>query len=165
MRQFQERLVSKHYQAIVTGSGMRAWSPGFTFDRQSYLRHHKGRSEEVRSGGKSAQTSFEVRAVDGPLALVRATPSTGRTHQLRVHLAAVGAPILGDDRYGTQEHPEARRLWLHADTLTFTHPSTDERLTIMSRHRLTVRHGAPTIDVGPAKPDGAWPESGRPEVR
>ena len=59
---------------------------------------------------------------------VRLTPLTGRTHQLRVHCAhpeGLGRPILGDMLYGQQ----AQRLYLHAETLTFTHPATGQRMT------------------------------------
>jgi len=143
MEQFQQRAVSKLYQAVVAGSGTRAWRLGHEFERRSFLRHHKGRSEEVRSGGKPAHTRFTVINSSGDLALVEAAPTTGRTHQLRVHLAGVGAPIFGDDRYGTSAHLETGRLWLHAHTLSFTHPASEQLLTIRSRTELALENGAP----------------------
>ena len=143
MNQFQERSVSKQYQAVVhlpTGS---SWQVGETLERRSYLRHRKGMSEEVRSGGKPAHSDFEILHIDGPFALVRASPKTGRTHQLRVHLAALDAPIVGDDRYGYSPIADDERLWLHADTLEITHPGSLQPLTLRSRRTLRLVDGAP----------------------
>lgn len=140
MQQFQDRTVTKRYQAIVTLPGAGDWSVGQHINRRSYLRHRKGLSEEVRSGGKPAESDFEVLAIDGESALVRALPKTGRTHQLRVHLAALDAPILGDDRYG---RVASGRLWLHADSLAINHPVTAEPLLIRSRLSFVLEQGQP----------------------
>jgi len=148
MQQFQNRSISKHYHAVVHLHlhRTRTWAVGDTFEHRSYLRHHKGRSQEVRSGGKPSESSFEVMAVDGPHSLVRASPKTGRTHQLRVHLASLGTPIVGDDLYGMADsdtHNPSQRLWLHACELGFNHPTTQERLTIMSQRFLGLTDGSP----------------------
>jgi 23S rRNA pseudouridine1911/1915/1917 synthase len=147
MKQFQDRTVSKQYQAVVVLSADAAWTVGDSIDRRSYLRHRKGATEEVHSGGKPAQSHFEVLDIDGPLALVRASPKTGRTHQLRVHLAALEAPILGDELYGhpvdSLEAGVQARLWLHADTLEIVHPVLNERLVLRSCHTLGLQDGAP----------------------
>ncbi len=134
MRQFQTRSVVKQYQAIVHRADD-TWVVGTSLERRSHLRHRRGTTEEVRSGGKPAQSAFEVVEVRDRLALVRATPSTGRTHQLRVHLAALGAPIVGDDRYGPGDD-SASRLWLHARRLTLDHPATGQPLTLESQTAL-----------------------------
>ena len=81
--------------------------------------------EITRSGGKPAKSDFKVIALSPSLCLVAARPHTGRTHQLRVHLAALNAPILGDLDYNPRAHlPRAltQRLWLHARALEL--PST-----------------------------------------
>lgn len=148
MKQFQERSVSKHYQAVVHVPADAAWATGDTLDRRSYLRHRKGKSEEVRSGGKPAESRFEVIEIDGSLALIRASPQTGRTHQLRVHLAALRAPIVGDELYGraTSDHQPGvgqSRLWLHADTLDLTHPVSRQPLVLRSRRSLQLVDGWP----------------------
>lgn len=140
MQQFQDRVVTKKYLAVVALPKAGSWPVGQTINRRSYLRHRKGLSEEVRSGGKPAESDFEVLAKDGELALIRALPKTGRTHQLRVHLAAIDAPILGDPRYGTEPDD---RMWLHADQLTINHPSSGEALTITSRHTFVLDDGRP----------------------
>lgn len=78
------------------------------------LEHRRGRTEVVTRGGKRAVTEYEVLERRGERALVRLVPVTGRTHQLRAQLAAVGAPICGDRLYGGERAP---RLMLHAQTL------------------------------------------------
>ena len=70
-------------------------------------------------------------------------PLTGRTHQLRVHLAALGAPILGDDLYGSADSEHATRLWLHAETLGVTHPRSGDPLVLRSRRTLLLADGIP----------------------
>ena len=70
-------------------------------------------------GAEWAKTEYEVLATDGMISVLRVTPVTGRTHQIRVHLASVGHPILGDDLYGTPS-PEMPRQALHAWRLTVT---------------------------------------------
>ncbi len=72
-------------------------------------------------GSEPAVTRFEVLDCDAGLTQLRAVPVTGRTHQIRVHAAARGFPILGDTLYGGKP---AARLWLHAETLAFRHPET-----------------------------------------
>ena len=80
---------------------------------------------------KIAITSYKVLAKKAGLSLVIATPITGRTHQLRVHFAHLGAQILGDDLYG---EPSAmiNRHALHAHSLTFEHPETKEQMHIFA---------------------------------
>ena len=63
-----------------------------------------------------------------PCSLVDLEPLTGRSHQLRVHLAAIGCPIMGDRLYGCPPHDEAYPLALHATSLAFRHPATGEPL-------------------------------------
>lgn len=141
MQQFQERSVSKRYCAIVTPP-VGEWPAGSTFERRSHLRHRKGRTEEVRTGGKVAESRFEVVDRGGRLALITARPRTGRTHQLRVHLAALGAPIVGDDLYGDGGAPVGR-MWLHAERLDLRHPGTAGPLAIRSRRTFALTGGRP----------------------
>ncbi len=79
---------------------------------------------------QSASTAFRVLSRSGEAALVECRPHTGRMHQIRVHLAYLGAPIAGDIRYGgalsIDGHP-VRRLMLHALTLTFPHPAGGQK--------------------------------------
>jgi 23S rRNA pseudouridine1911/1915/1917 synthase len=85
----------------------------------------------VREAGKDARTGYEVLVQhDHPIcALVECTLETGRTHQIRVHLAAIGHPIVGDGTYGGDRNPlQPGRPFLHAHTLALHHPVTGERL-------------------------------------
>jgi len=86
------------------------------------------------TGGRRAATSFEVHERMGRATLLEAAPRTGRTHQIRVHLSAVGHPILGDGRYGGGGD-DARaiglsRPFLHAWRIAFDHPVTRKRLEL-----------------------------------
>ncbi|WP_051344017.1 RluA family pseudouridine synthase [Alicyclobacillus herbarius] len=98
-------------------------------------RHHAGRYRVARNG-KTAITDYQVvdeRNLDGRwYTLVICRLETGRTHQIRVHLSALGCPIVGDTLYGGGTSPDGR-VWprgfaLHAIRLTFIHPYTRERL-------------------------------------
>ena len=83
--------------------------------------------------GKPSQTRYEILDSDRQSARIRLTPLTGRSHQLRVHMAAIGHPILGDDLYATPDALNAApRLCLHATQLSFRHPATGEPLTLDS---------------------------------
>jgi 23S rRNA pseudouridine1911/1915/1917 synthase len=100
-----------------------------------YLALVRGARIVVRPGqGRPAETEFLVRERLARSTLVEAAPRTGRTHQIRVHLAAVGHPILGDRRYGGGGD-EARRLgldrpFLHSWRIAFTHPITGGRVEV-----------------------------------
>jgi RluA family pseudouridine synthase len=93
------------------------------------------RQHAVRSGGDSAQTDFVVLETKGAFVKVEARPKTGRTHQIRVHLAGEGLPIWGDSVYG-EEIPDdvmkAPRMMLHAWKLEFVHPVKKTKVIIES---------------------------------
>ena len=79
--------------------------------------------------GKPARTLYQVLWREGGKIGVLATPLTGRTHQIRAHLSAAGAPLLGDPTYGG---PAADRLYLHATTLILPWPRVGDRLKVVS---------------------------------
>lgn len=81
---------------------------------------------------RSARTHFEVERLLPGAALVRVRLETGRTHQIRVHMAAIGHPVSGDPLYGVPGRYELTRQFLHADRLTFAHPVTGEPLDLRS---------------------------------
>lgn len=124
---FQEREITKHYQAICYGHPV---SQLIDAPLGKHPRHWWKRA--VVPTGKAAQTNLEVQQKGDlyhrPASLVEARPHTGRTHQIRVHLAYLGCPILGDPRYANHHSQELTRLagvprlMLHAAQLRFRHP-------------------------------------------
>lgn len=82
-------------------------------------------------GGDRAITRYRVLYSNGKNTVVAATPVTGRTHQLRVHFAHIGAPIVGDDMYGRASEHISRHA-LHAGKLSFPHPSSDRKIDLRS---------------------------------
>lgn len=82
----------------------------------------------VRPDGKESLTRYQVVTSLSDRSLVRVTPETGRTHQIRVHMAHIGHPLLGDFLYGTEDHQLISRPALHSASLRFQHPITGEKL-------------------------------------
>jgi 23S rRNA pseudouridine1911/1915/1917 synthase len=130
--QFKERLARKEYLAIVGGKALPA--SGRIADRLGRDRRDRKRFVSVAEGGKAAVTEYRVLRSWRPAAkggegyaLVSLRPKTGRTHQLRVHMAGLGAPILGDPIYGRKDgrFPEAT-LMLHAYRLRILLPGKAE---------------------------------------
>lgn len=113
---FEARAIEKTYLAVVHGSPepeAGTWSSFLAPVERSAKRTRWG---SVRAGGKKAITMWQVLRRDGDRSLVQCRPRTGRTHQLRVHLAEAGHPIVGDELYGAPpgEHARVGRFLLHA---------------------------------------------------
>ena len=126
-RQFEQHGIEKVYQAVVDGV-----PPWDEHTARHMLRTNVGRRHRtvvVHKRGKNSETYFKVLKRGQAGALLEAHPKTGRTHQIRVHLSALGFPILGDVLYGSQETDLISRPALHALLLTFTHPVSGERVT------------------------------------
>lgn len=85
-------------------------------------------AREVRPGGQPARTRYRVIRACGPRSLVELELETGRTHQIRVHMAHLGCPLTGDFLYGTEDDSLISRPALHSARLELTHPITGERL-------------------------------------
>lgn len=130
--------VTKTYLAVVEGTPRHA--EGVV---ENFLK--KGRDLRVRvtplrppllrgekgGGARRAVTHYRVVAVRGPYTLVEVGLETGRKHQIRVHLAGLGCPVIGDPVYGSASDP-AGRLGLHSHRLAFDHPTTEQRLELES---------------------------------
>jgi len=125
--QFAKRKVTKHYLALCVGN------PGKGKISAPIARHlvHRKKMAVVESG-KQAVSHYETLAYNGQMSLVKITPLTGRTHQIRVHMKHLGFPILGDPIYGNPSFNRKlglHRQLLHASELTIVHPTTKDSLT------------------------------------
>ncbi len=118
-RQFRERLVQKRYIAVVDGQvGTQAGEISLPLIR---CQGSPPRSRVDHEQGRSAQTEYRVLESGETHTRLALFPKTGRSHQLRIHLAAIGHPIVGDRFYGPDPQPQSRLL-LHAEFLSFAHP-------------------------------------------
>ena len=123
----------KNYLAVVCGS-----MPGLvgSVDAPIARPDPADMRRAVREGGQQSLTRWKVLAEMEGLSLLSVTPETGRTHQIRVHCAHLGCPLLGDRLYGTPESLELGKRYgisahlLHASGLEFPHPLTGDRVTI-----------------------------------
>jgi tRNA pseudouridine32 synthase/23S rRNA pseudouridine746 synthase len=130
-RQFREREVSKEYLATVFGEVKKVKG-----EIDLALRpdpDDRPRQVVDEQEGKPALTSYKLLQIIKGNSQLSLIPVTGRSHQLRVHLASVGHPILGCDLYAHKEaFAAADRLMLHASRLSFKHPTTKERMSFFS---------------------------------
>jgi len=100
----------------------------------------------VSSEGKPSETRFKVEERFEHATLVKASPITGRTHQIRVHTLHAGHPIAFDDRYGDREFDQQlqgtglKRLFLHAAAIKFTHPDTGAEMRLEAPMDKQLRH-------------------------
>jgi 23S rRNA pseudouridine1911/1915/1917 synthase len=126
----KRREVVREYTALVEGH---LSSRTGTIDAP-LGRHRRRRTRmAVRgTGSRQARTHFEVIEALPADTLVHARLETGRTHQIRVHFAAIDHPVVGDPEYGAAGRYGLERQFLHASRLEFTHPRTKERLSFTS---------------------------------
>ncbi|MGI8684347.1 MAG: RluA family pseudouridine synthase [Acidimicrobiales bacterium] len=131
--QLKERTVGRRYTAMVWG---RVEAPAGMVDAPVGRAAKDPTRMSVSARGREARTRYEVVqrfAEPAGATLVWCRLETGRTHQIRVHLAAIGHPVLGDRRYGGARSARlAARPFLHAAQLAFDHPATGERLSFES---------------------------------
>jgi len=130
--QFEKHDAEKVYHAIVEGNPK--WDEKVTRFPLHANVGHKHRTIVDDKNGKPSETRFGILKRYQTSAWVEAQPMTGRTHQVRVHAAALGHPLLGDILYGASESKLIARPALHAYSLTFTHPATNERVTFKAEH-------------------------------
>ena len=124
-RQLAARSMSKMYRALALGELLPvSGTLRFPIGRDRVNRKRMA----VVEGGRESATGYEVIRNIGGCSLLNVFPETGRTHQIRVHFAAVGHPLLGDALYG-KASPLLPRQFLHAYSLGFLHPSTGEKMT------------------------------------
>lgn len=124
-RQFEQRLVSKSYLAVVSGQVAEATGSIDLPLCCDWPNRPRQRVDHIN--GKPSQTAYKILSYDAitDSTRVELKPVTGRTHQLRVHMLALGHPILGDDLYADElALTKADRLLLHANLLEIIHPTT-----------------------------------------
>ena len=132
-RMLRDGEVEKVYTAIVKGKPERD-----SFEITDALHKHVTASGErrvsVQEGGLRAVTKVKVTKAGKRFSRLEVRLLTGRTHQIRVHLAHAGLPVVGDDKYGdfALNRELKQRLFLHATKLSFRHPLTGERLKLES---------------------------------
>lgn len=126
-RQFASRSVEKTYLALV--EGVMARDTGRIDRKIARDPVRRTRMTARLETGREAHTSYHVIERFKRFTLLEVKIGTGRTHQIRVHLASIGHPVAGDTLYGAAQHP-AGRPWLHSFRLRFALPSSGEQITI-----------------------------------
>jgi 23S rRNA pseudouridine955/2504/2580 synthase len=125
--------IYKKYILLVRGK----WKDGKRIVSESLLKNHLSSGERivvVNKTGKEAITIFRPIKIDNDISLIEAELKTGRTHQIRVHAAHIGYPIVGDDKYGDKEFNRKmkllglKRLFLHAQEISFIWPGSNNRV-------------------------------------
>ncbi len=125
--QIQQKTAKRVYWAILTGNIAEA--EGVIHGAIGRNPKDRQKMAVVRENGKDATTKFRVLERFGAYTLVECRLMTGRTHQIRVHMAYIGHPVLGDPKYGAKKCPfSIEGQALHSKTLMFTHPRTGERM-------------------------------------
>ena len=121
-KQFEARKTQKRYVALIAG---RPTEDRGRVDLPLIVDWpNRPRQKVCHETGKPAQTDWRVLKPEGANTRVVLKPLTGRSHQLRVHMLAIGHPILGDPLYATAEAADHARLMLHAEELRLRHPTT-----------------------------------------
>ena len=133
--QFRDRTVKKIYHALVQGHPDP--SKG-TIDAPIDRHPQENYKYAVVNGGKDSVTHYETIEAFAGASLLKIELETGRTHQIRVHMAAIKHPCVGDSMYGADPKLAAKlelhRQWLHATQLTFRHPRTGQDVTFNSAY-------------------------------
>lgn len=157
--QFENHDAQKTYHAIVEGNPK--WEEKIAKHPLRSNVGHKHRTMVDDKNGKPSETRFRVikRYQAGTeqgrseAALIEAKPMTGRTHQIRVHAYALGHPLVEDFLYGARDQYGIPRPMLHAQTLSFIHPGTNERRKFSAPHPVDFEEALKIIgaDYGPPR--------------
>jgi 23S rRNA pseudouridine1911/1915/1917 synthase len=135
------REVGRVYRAVVVGVGL----PETGTVEAPVGRDPDNPTLMAAGVGKEAVTHFEKLAESVEHTMLRVRLETGRTHQIRVHLSAIGYPVYADPLYGTPV--SGRRLWLHAERLSFRHPVTGEQQEFEARIPEDLRSAAASLNL------------------
>jgi len=129
--QLRRRQITREYLALVEGE-MEA--PTGTIDAPISRDQARPTRQAIDPAGRPARTHYEVleHFMDVGLSLLRVRLETGRTHQIRVHMSAIGHPVAGDVVYGASHPMDVPRIFLHAALVEFDHPVSGDRVTVES---------------------------------
>ncbi len=143
--QFKRRLVKKTYWAIVAGSPR----PAQGVIQKPIVEVVGSRKRAIiKRDGKPSITAYRTIQTAGDVTLIEARPKTGRLHQIRVHMADLGHPLLGETIYqGKHRLPDVARLCLHAAALSFIHPDTGHRMEVRAPWPSDLRKTLKRLDL------------------
>lgn len=128
LKLFKDRKIKKIYRCIVKGKPVK----NVAYIEMPIKRDEKNRTKmKLDLSGKPAKSKFEVLKRYEDLSDLRVEIFTGRTHQIRVHMAGINHPVLGDDKYGVGRNKYGiKRQMLHSEYLEFVHPFTGENIKV-----------------------------------
>ena len=146
-RAFKSRVVDKTYHALVQGH-----PDPFTGTIEAPIGRHPGADYKmaVLAGGRHSVTHYDTLEAFVSATLLEIRLETGRTHQIRVHMAAIHHPCIGDPTYGPNPVLAARlgldRQWLHAVRLGFAHPTSGDQMTFSSEYPADLQRALDLVD-------------------
>jgi 23S rRNA pseudouridine955/2504/2580 synthase len=153
-KQLRERSIEKQYLALVSGQ----WPAHISSVKAPILKlvSRVGKRQAVISeSGKISETRFSVKELFKTATLVKASPVTGRMHQIRLHTMHVGNPIALDNSYGDKDFNAEivqyglTRLFLHASSLMFTHPRTGRLMNLEAEPDKQLKNCLETLRLMP----------------
>ncbi|HUO46409.1 MAG TPA: RluA family pseudouridine synthase [Acidimicrobiia bacterium] len=151
--QLKRRDIHRNYLALVHGVPA---MPTGTIDAPIGRDPAHPTRKKVAAGGRPSRTHYRVRSSHQVAALLEVDLETGRTHQIRVHLAAIGHPVVGDQAYSRRRDPiPVRRMFLHAHRLELVHPINGDQLVIESP--LPADLASVMVDLARVYPDPSVP--------
>ena len=147
----REKGVIKRYATLVKGQWKNSIQ-NVKLNLHKYLTEEGERRVSVAADGQASHTLFRLQASSKEVSLLQAELKTGRTHQIRVHLAHLGFPIAGDDKYGDFDWNKRlskhglKRMFLHAQQIIFDHPISGETIDLSSPLPLELQRYLDTIE-------------------
>ncbi len=131
-QQFQEKKVQKKYHAIIPKGDLKQEGKLEHFIKRNGKRLKAEVSDNAKGGFKKAILNYKIIKEIERYSLLEIDLETGRFHQIRAQMAAVGYPIKDDVKYGAKRGNKNRSIFLHAHSLSFIHPTTNQKINIVA---------------------------------